>query len=86
MSRKEYIDALPEETRNNLEEMKQHNAEALKANAVIKVLNADLKTVMQDIHDADAAKPRPRSNWARPLPKPISRPKKPRSEREVQRS
>ncbi len=56
MSRKEYIDSLPEETRKNLAEMKQHNAEAMKANAVIKVLNADLKTAMADIHDADGAK------------------------------
>ena len=55
MSRKEYIDTLPEETRKQLEQMKQHNAEALKANAVIKVLNADLKTAMADIHDADTA-------------------------------
>jgi tetratricopeptide (TPR) repeat protein len=56
MSRKEYIDSLPEETRKNLEEMKKHNAEAMKANEVIKVLNADLKQAMADIHDADAAK------------------------------
>jgi tetratricopeptide (TPR) repeat protein len=56
MSRKEYIDSLPEETRKNLEEMKKHNAEAMKANQVIKVLNADLKQAMADIHDADAAK------------------------------
>lgn len=56
MSRKEYIDALPEETKKQLEEMRQHNAEALKANAVIKVLNADLKTAMADIHDADQAR------------------------------
>jgi tetratricopeptide (TPR) repeat protein len=56
MSRKEYIDALPEETRKQLADMKTHNAEALKANAVIKVLNADLKTAMGDIHDADAAR------------------------------
>jgi tetratricopeptide (TPR) repeat protein len=56
MSRKEYIDSLPEETRKNLAEMKQHNAEAMKANAVIKVLNTDLKTAMADIHDADGAK------------------------------
>jgi tetratricopeptide (TPR) repeat protein len=56
MSRKEYIDSLPEETRKNLEAMKTHNAEAMKANAVIKVLNADLKTAMADIHDADGAK------------------------------
>jgi tetratricopeptide (TPR) repeat protein len=56
MSRKEYVDSLPEETRKQLEEMKKHNAEALKANAVIKNLNADLKAAMADIHDADAAK------------------------------
>ena len=55
MSRKEYIDTLPEETRKQLAEMKSHNAEAMKANAVIKTLNADLKTVMADIHDADTA-------------------------------
>ena len=55
MSRKEYVDALPEETRKQLAEMKAHNAEALKANAVIKSLNADLKTAMADIHDADSA-------------------------------
>jgi len=55
MSREEYIKTLPEETRKQLEDMKKHNAEALKANAVIKVLNADLKTVVADIHDADTA-------------------------------
>lgn len=56
MSRQEYINTLPEETRKQLEEMKKHNAEALKANEVIKVLNADLKSAMADIHDADAAR------------------------------
>src|SRR6201988_3075052 len=56
MSRKEYVDALPEETRKQLADMKAHNAEALKANAVIKTLNADLKAAMADIHDADAAR------------------------------
>jgi tetratricopeptide (TPR) repeat protein len=56
MSRKEYVDALPEETRKQLAEMKTHNAEALKANAVIKTLNADLKNAMADIHDADTAR------------------------------
>jgi tetratricopeptide (TPR) repeat protein len=55
MSRKEYIDALPPETRKQLEEMREHNTQAMKANAVIKNLNADLKTVVQDIHDADGA-------------------------------
>jgi tetratricopeptide (TPR) repeat protein len=56
MSRKEYVDSLPEETRKQLADMKTHNAEAMKANSVIKVLNADLKQAMADIHDADTAK------------------------------
>ena len=56
MSRKEYVDALPPETKKQLEEMRKHNAEALKANAVIKNLNADLKTVVQDVKDADGAR------------------------------
>lgn len=56
MSRKEYVDALPAETRKQLEDMRKHNSEALKANALIKNLNADLKTVVQDIKDADGAR------------------------------
>lgn len=56
MSRKEYVDTLPEDVRKNLAELKTHNAEALKANAVIKTLNADLKTAMADIHEADTAR------------------------------
>lgn len=56
MSREEYIKTLPAETQKQLEEMKKHNAEALKANQVIKVLNADLKTAQADIHDADQAR------------------------------
>ena len=56
MSREEYIKSLPAETQKQLADMKAHNAEALKANAVIKNLNADLKTVSTDIHDADTAR------------------------------
>jgi len=56
MSRKEYIDTLPVEQKKQLEELKKHNSEALKANEVIKNLNADLKLVTQDIKDADAAR------------------------------
>jgi tetratricopeptide (TPR) repeat protein len=55
MSRKEYIDALPAEQRKQLEDLRKHNSEALKANEVIKGLNADLKVVTQDIKDADTA-------------------------------
>jgi tetratricopeptide (TPR) repeat protein len=56
MSRKEYIDTLPAETRKQLEEMREHNAAALKANALIKNLNADLQAVVKDIHDAADAR------------------------------
>jgi|CZKL01.1.fsa_nt_gi tetratricopeptide (TPR) repeat protein len=55
MSRKEYLDQLPPDQKQKLEELRKHNSEALKANEVIKALNADLKVVTQDIKDADAA-------------------------------
>jgi tetratricopeptide (TPR) repeat protein len=55
MSRKEFVDKLPAEQQKQLEELRKHNSEALKANEVIKSLNADLKVVTQDIKDADAA-------------------------------
>jgi tetratricopeptide (TPR) repeat protein len=55
MSRKEFIDTLSPEMKKQLEEMKKHNAEAIKTNEVIKVLNADLLVAGQDIKDADAA-------------------------------
>jgi tetratricopeptide (TPR) repeat protein len=56
MSRKDFIDKLPPETQKALAELKQHNAEAIKANEVIKNLNADLRLCTQDIKDADAAR------------------------------
>jgi tetratricopeptide (TPR) repeat protein len=56
MSRKEFVDKLPAEAQKQLEELKKHNAEALKANEVIKHLNDDLKLVTQDFKDADAAR------------------------------
>ncbi|MGA2538009.1 MAG: carboxypeptidase-like regulatory domain-containing protein, partial [Terracidiphilus sp.] len=43
MSRKEYIDALPPEQKKQLEDLKKHNSEAMKANEVIKNLNNDLR-------------------------------------------
>jgi tetratricopeptide (TPR) repeat protein len=55
MSRAEYINQLPPEQKKQLEDLKKHNSEALKSNEVIKNLNADLKTVGQDIKDADGA-------------------------------
>ena len=56
MSRKEYIDKLPPEQQKQLEELRGKNSAAMKANEVIKNLNADLKTVTQDIKDADGAR------------------------------
>ncbi len=55
MSRKAFIDKLPPEQQKQLEELRKHNSEAMKANEVIKNLNADLKVVTQDIKDADTA-------------------------------
>jgi len=55
MSRQAFIDKLPEDQKKQLEEIRKHNSEALKANEVIKNLNADLKQVSADVHDADQA-------------------------------
>ena len=53
MSRREYVDALPADQRRQLEELKRHNSEAMRANDVIRVLNADLQICTQDIKDVD---------------------------------
>jgi len=55
MTRKEYIDILPADERRLLEEVRKKNAEALKTNAIVKNLNADIATVNQNNHDADVA-------------------------------
>jgi tetratricopeptide (TPR) repeat protein len=55
MSRKAFIDKLPPDQQKQLEELRKHNSEAMKANEVIKNLNADLKVVTQDIKEADGA-------------------------------
>jgi tetratricopeptide (TPR) repeat protein len=57
MSRKEFIDKnLTVEQKKQLEEVKKHNAEALKANEVIKNLVADLAKGAQDFKDAEKAR------------------------------
>jgi tetratricopeptide (TPR) repeat protein len=56
MSRQAFVDKLPEEQKKQLEDIRKHNSEALKANEVIKNLNADLKQVTADIHDAETAR------------------------------
>jgi tetratricopeptide (TPR) repeat protein len=55
MSRQAFIDLLPADQKQKLEELRKHNSEALKVNEVIKRLNSDLKIVAQDIKDADGA-------------------------------
>jgi TPR repeat protein len=56
MSRSEFVDKLPPQQRKTLDEIRQHNAAAMKVNDVIRGLNADLRVVTQDIKDADGAR------------------------------
>ncbi|MBX6360436.1 carboxypeptidase regulatory-like domain-containing protein [Pseudacidobacterium ailaaui] len=55
MTRADYISKLTPEQRKQLEELKQKNAEAMKENAVIKNLNADLKQARDDNHNKNFA-------------------------------
>lgn len=55
MSRQDYIDKMPADEKKQLEDIKKQNAEALKANSLINMLNADLKIVAQDKKDIDSA-------------------------------
>lgn len=56
MSRAEYISKLPKEQQQQLEELKKSNAAAMKANAVINHLNADLRAVAEDKKQVDGAR------------------------------
>lgn len=56
MSRKEFVDKLPAEEQKQLVELRKHNSEAMKANEVVKHLNADLKVVAEDLTAAGAAR------------------------------
>ena len=55
MSRQEYIDKMTPDEKKQLDDLKKQNAEALKSNALINSLNADLKVVSQDKKDIDSA-------------------------------
>ena len=55
MSRQEYIDKMTPEQKKQLEELKKTNSDVMKANALIKHLNADLQAVAQDQKDIDSA-------------------------------
>jgi len=56
MSRKEFVDKLPEDQKKQLEEYKKRNSETLKVNEIIKGINADLAVVTKDIKDAEVAR------------------------------
>jgi tetratricopeptide (TPR) repeat protein len=56
MSRKAYLDKLTPEEKKQIEEIKKTNEAAMKDNAVIKNINADIKAVIQDFSDAVVAK------------------------------
>jgi tetratricopeptide (TPR) repeat protein len=55
MSRQEYIDKMSPDEKKQLEELKKTNAEAMKANQLISLLNADLRNVSQDKREIDGA-------------------------------
>ncbi len=55
MSRQEFIDKMTPDQKKQLDDLKKVNADALKANALIANLNADLKVVGQDKKDIDTA-------------------------------
>jgi len=56
MSRAAYIAKMTPEQQKQLEELKKQNASAIAQNKLINNLNADLRTVNQDIKDADGAR------------------------------
>src|SRR5208337_3926717 len=55
MSRQAYIEKLSSEEKQHLEDLRKKNADAMKANEVIKNLNADIRQYAQDLKDADNA-------------------------------
>jgi hypothetical protein len=54
MTRPEFINKLPPETRRALEDLKARNAVAIHTNEIIRTLNADLRICGQDLKDADS--------------------------------
>jgi tetratricopeptide (TPR) repeat protein len=55
MSRKEFVDKLTKEQQKQLEDLKKHNSEALKANAVVNKINGDIRAANQDLKDIEEA-------------------------------
>jgi tetratricopeptide (TPR) repeat protein len=57
MSRAEFINELPDETKKDLEDLKKHKAAAQVEGKLIKEINDDLQQSAQDLKDADNARP-----------------------------
>lgn len=56
MSRKEFIDELPDEVKKQLEELKKQDASAPNQEKLVKTINDDLQRSAQDLKDADNAR------------------------------
>jgi tetratricopeptide (TPR) repeat protein len=57
MSRAEFINELPDETKKELEDLKKHNASVQEHGKLIKAINDDLQQAAQELKDADNARP-----------------------------
>ena len=56
MSRQEFIEELPAETRKQLEGLKRQNVSASDQEKLVKIINDDLRQAAQDLKDADNAR------------------------------
>jgi tetratricopeptide (TPR) repeat protein len=56
MSRQEFIDELPDETKKQLQDLKKQNASTRNQDSVVTTINGDLQQAFQDFKDADNAR------------------------------
>ena len=56
MTRAEFINELPDETKKQLEDLKKHKAAAQNQESLVKTINDDLQRSFQDLKDADNAR------------------------------
>jgi len=75
MTRKEFMDTLTADQKKQLEEIKKRNSEVMKANEVVKNINADLRLCLQDIKDADSARATATQTLGAAASNPISMPR-----------
>ena len=53
MSRAEFINELPDETKRQIEELKKHNATASTWDSLVKTINGDMQQAVQDLKEAE---------------------------------